>query len=67
MHINEIYIIDTLKGKCRCRVANGVYYPMREEDENFIGEPIMDIELIDNNEKVWYDWQQMEFEWKEKE
>jgi hypothetical protein len=67
MHIDEVFIVDTVKGKCECVDINGVYQPLHEINRDFIGEYIMDIERKQKVDKEWKEWEQMEFEWREKE
>lgn len=46
----EYYDIETKKGdKVRCYEVKGIYYPLYESGYKFIGEPIKNIELIDDS------------------
>lgn len=42
------YLITTPKGKVICYEVNGVYFPLKEEDNKFLYENVLDIERIFN-------------------
>ena len=65
MNIKDIYIVDTIRGKCPCLDVGGKYMPLKYYDSDFIGEEILNVE----QQPYIQEWEQLEFNWyyKEKE
>jgi hypothetical protein len=49
----ELYDIETPKGICRCYEVKNIYHPLFEtEADNFIGQEVLNIEIVREKEDV---------------